>query len=52
MMSCMFRPFVAENRAFSALWSWHSPTDSADEAPKEDINKLNLRLHKENPQWN
>ena len=32
MMSCIFRPFVAENMAFPALWSWHSPTDSADEA--------------------
>ena len=32
MMSCMFRPFVAENRAFPALWRWHSPIDSADEA--------------------
>ena len=35
MMSCIFRPFVAENRAFPALWSWHSPTDSADEASFE-----------------
>ncbi len=39
MMSCMFRPFVAENRAFPALWSWHSPTDSANEARSDSANE-------------
>src|ERR1035437_7618470 len=37
MSACIFRPFWAENRAFPALWSQRSPTDSAMETMNRSL---------------
>jgi hypothetical protein len=31
LSACIFRRFRAKNRVFPAIWSWRSPTDSAEE---------------------